>query len=447
MYANCQKKRTATLQLNHKADLSRDIIVLTEPFVGKKRKCTFQRPWNVHCKEINSRAVIITSPWAEAFELPEYSDRDSIFCLIESRNLKFIIGACYFENGVIDENSWVPKINGLKNICGNIIILGDTNAHSVLWGYQRSDAKGKKWEEFLASVNLDVFTDTYSDTFCNSRNQKSCIDIAFGSPALKSLTSARQNKIFPLASDHTAWSICIDSNPMNPEVAAQLKLRVADWDKVNRVLDDKLKNFIVPEICDRQHIEDTVNNLVTLISQTLDESIPKSSKKPRNRWWNNELSQLENQISLEQNPDIRNDLSKEFESKIIKAKEEEWKRFSSSCLSVSDAFLKNKLINLEKQDKFLHPIKKSDGTSTTSNTETAELLLKSWFSLDRNLINDKVRETESEVENSMPISGPIVFPPITKFEVLEAISSLKPFSAPGIDDIPTVFFSKNLQFN
>ena len=443
MYANCQKKRTATLQLNNKADLSRDIIVLTEPFVGKKRKCTFQRPWNVHCKENNSRAVIITSPWADAFELTDYSDRDSIFCLIQSSNLNFIIGACYFENGVVDENSWIPKINGLKSICSNIIILGDTNAHSILWGYQRSDAKGKKFEDFLASVNLDVFTDTYTDTFCNSRNQKSCIDIAFGSPNLKSLISERQNKIFPLASDHSAWSICIDSSPMDPEVSTQLKLRVADWDKVNKLLDAKLKNFIVPEICDCQHIEDTVNNLVTLITQTLDETISKSSKKPRNRWWNNELSQLENQISLELDPVIKNELSQELENKIIKAKGEEWKRFSSSCLSVSDAFLKNKLLNLEKQDKFLHPIKKPDGTPTSSNIETAELLLRSWFSLDRNLINDKVREIELEVESSMPIVGPIDFPPITKCEVLEAISSLKPYSAPGIDEIPAIFFQKS----
>ena len=442
MYGNCQKKRTATLQLNNKADLASDIVILTEPFVGKKRKCTFQRPWNVHCKENDSRAAIITSPWADAFELAEYSDRDSIFCLIESNNLKFIIGACYFENGVVDENSWIQKIDGLKNICSNIVILGDTNAHSILWGYQSSDTKGKKWEEFLASVNLEVFTDTYTDTFCNSRNQKSCIDIAFGSPALKSLISARQNKILPLASDHTAWSICIDSTPMDPGISTHLKLKIADWDKVNRVLDIKLKNFLVPEICDRQHIEETINNLVTLITQTLDETILKSSRKPKNRWWNNELTQLENQIILEQDPVIKNELSKELESRIIKAKGEEWKRFTSNCLSVSDAFLKNKLINLEKQDRFLHPIKKSDGTLTSSNIETAELLLKSWFSLDRNSINDNVRGTELELESSMPLAGPFDFPPIAKSEVLEAINSLKPYSAPGIDDIPAIFFQK-----
>ena len=43
LYRNCQKKRAATLQLNNTADLSRDVIVITEPFVGKKKE-------NVHSK-------------------------------------------------------------------------------------------------------------------------------------------------------------------------------------------------------------------------------------------------------------------------------------------------------------------------------------------------------------------------------------------------------------
>ena len=227
-YGNCQKKRAATLQLNNSADLLRDIIVITEPYVGKKRKCTFQSPWNTHCKDNNSRAAIITSPWADAFELAEFSDRDSIFCLIESSDLKLIIGAFYMENGIIDENIWIPKINALKNICGNILILGDSNAHSILWGYQRSDAKGKKWEDVLASVNLEVFTDSFAETFCNSRNQKSCIDIAFGTPSLKNLISARYNKIIPLASDHTAWRISLDSRPADPGSSTQLRLREMD---------------------------------------------------------------------------------------------------------------------------------------------------------------------------------------------------------------------------
>ena len=442
IYGNCQKKRAATLQFNEKADLSRDIVVMTEPFVGKKRKCTFNRPWNIHCKENNSRAVIVTSPWADAFELADFSDRDSMFCLIESSDFKFILGAVYMENGTIDENIWIPKFNSLKNICNNIVILGDSNAHSILWGYQSSDVKGKKWEEVLSAVNFEVFTNTFTETFCNSRNQKSCIDIAFGSPSLKNLISARNNKIMPLLSDHTAWSISIDSNPTDSETSTHLKLRVADWDKVNRVLDDKLKDFIVPEIGDRQHIVESVENLVTIMKQTMDETILKSSKKPKNRWWNNELTQLENRIPLEQDPVIKSNLIKELEHKILEAKCEEWKRFANSCSSISDAFLKNKLIQLEKQDRFLHPVKNPDGSATTSNVETAETLLKNWFSLDRNIINNKIRDIEREIDQNIPLACPNEFPPITKAETLSAINSLKPFSAPGIDDIPAIFLQK-----
>ena len=119
-----KKKRAANLQFSRFADLSSDIIVLTEPFVGQKRKCAFFSPWNVHCTDKNSRAAIISPPWADAFDLIEYSDRDSFFCLIETNDIKFILGAIYEKNGLLDTNIWVPKLNALLNICDNIIILG-----------------------------------------------------------------------------------------------------------------------------------------------------------------------------------------------------------------------------------------------------------------------------------------------------------------------------------
>ena len=78
-YANCQKKKAATLMMNKHADIGNDIVLLTEPFMGKNKKATFQSPWNVHSGSDDARAILITPPWADAHELPEHSDRDSFF--------------------------------------------------------------------------------------------------------------------------------------------------------------------------------------------------------------------------------------------------------------------------------------------------------------------------------------------------------------------------------
>ena len=227
LYGNCQKKKSATLQISHRSDLSKDIIVLTEPFIGKNCKATFQSPWNVHLESKDARAIIITPPWADAYELPEHCDRDSYFCIVNSKDHRFILGVFYCDEGIINDNTWVPRLNALKQICPDVIIFSDTNAHSTLWGYTRSDVKGRKWEEVLADSNFEVFTDTYFTSFRNSRNQSSCIDIVFGTPSSKFLISDRIADPNTLNSDHISWSIQIKDHPIQDD-RQHLKLREAD---------------------------------------------------------------------------------------------------------------------------------------------------------------------------------------------------------------------------
>ena len=190
-------------------------------------------------------------------------------------------------------------------------------------------------------------------------------------------------------------------------------------------------------------MEESVIEFTSLLNQTINETIRRCGRKPHNRWWNGELSRLQSEIESEQDSYIRNGLLKELENKILKAKDEEWKLFSSNCVSVSDAYLKNKLLKLEKQEKTLHPIKKPDGSYTNSNIETANALLENWFKLDRDaILNENLRELERKIDQMMPLDDAEEFPQVTKNEVIEAIGSLKPYSAPGCDEIPAIFLQK-----
>ena len=440
--ANCQKKRSATLMMNKLANINSDFIALTEPHIGHNKKATFQSPWNVHCMESNSRAVLVSPPWADAFELVEFSDRDAIFCLVNTRDFEAVIGVIYVENGDLNDNIWIPRLKALKTISPNVLIFADSNAHSVLWGYSRSNAKGKKWEEILANANYEVFTDDYSTTFCNSRGFNSCIDIAFGTPPMRPKISDRINNIAPIGSDHIPWCVQIKSEPCHYD-KPQLKLNSADWDRVNNVLNQKLLNFQIPDVGDSIHMEEVVSNFTVIMQESISETIEKSWKKPKQRWWTPELTRITEAIQNENNATTKSNLIKELENKILENKANEWKLFAKNCSSVSDAFLKNKILNLEKQDHFLHPIRKTDGSMTVSGRETADVLLQNWFKLDREaVLNDHLINLEQEMKDRFPINDPYDFPEISPSEIFEAISCLKPLSAPGLDGVPAIFLQK-----
>ena len=152
LYSNCQKKKSATHLMCINADIDNNIIAITEPWLGKKCRASFRAPWRVHCMGIDSRAILVTPPWANAFVLNDLSDKDSVFCWVTIGDSTFIIGVMYAEGGFLDTTSWSNKFNELIKICPRILIVADSNAHSKLWGYNRSDKKGETGRRFFLLV-------------------------------------------------------------------------------------------------------------------------------------------------------------------------------------------------------------------------------------------------------------------------------------------------------
>ena len=443
LVSNCQKKKSATLLLNRISNITENIIAITEPWLGKLNKCTFQSPWKVMTKEDNSRAALISPPWADPFMHSEQSDRDSVFCTLKIGMEKIIVGVMYVENGAVDVIKWSNRLNYLQKICPKIIVFADSNAHSTLWGYKKSDYKGKKWEELLGLTNLEVFTNSYADTFKNSRNFTSCIDIAFGSPILKPELSDRLMNFFPSASDHLTWGLDFRVPRENSE-GTFWKLKSADWDKVNASLFDKIQNLPRHDLHNELSIESEVESLTTIFKTVMDENIGKQLVKPKHRWWNRDLTDLEKSIEREHDGDIRKELIKELEVKCLEAQAENWKQFASNCNSVSGAFLKMKLTNLDKGQLNLQSITKDNGVKTQSAQETANYLLSKWFQLDRDTLNDQLLSVEQEIHSKYPVSGVGNFPPVTFTDVENAVLGMKPFSASGIDGIPIIAIQKTI---
>ena len=443
LVSNCQKKKSATLVLNKNCNILENIVAITEPWVGKQCKCTFQAPWKVICTTPNPRAALIVPPWADAFLHTSQSDRDSVFCSVKIGSETIIIGVIYAENGLIDLNKWTTNLNALQAICPKMVIFADSNAHSTLWGYPKSDQKGKRWEDLLGSTDLEVFTTSYATTFRNSRNFSSCIDIAFGTPNMKPKLSDRILNPFPSASDHLSWGLDL-SEYGNTREETFWKLKAADWEKVTCTLHDKIESKIIPNCSDKGGLDAAVTILTSSIKETMDLCIKKQLKKPNQRWWNRDLSDLQNRVSRESNPNTKAQLTKEFEEKCLEAQAANWKEFATNCNSVDGAFLKKKLIGLEKRHTNLQSLIKDDGSVTTSGPETAEYLLGKWFRLNRDIITDRLEDLEQNIYHKFPTTNVDTVPMISLSEVECAVSGMKPFSAAGPDDIPIIVIQKTL---
>ena len=439
MYTNGQKSRAAMLNLSTNCSWRDHIVCLTEPFLGPKLSASFHSPWNVIHMGPGARACIIAPPWCNPFLLSNHSTLDAVFCRISLDDSDIILGTIYSPQPDLDVDGLVTTLNQLKQMSQNILIFCDTNAHSVLWGYPTSNRKAKQWESVLSQTALEVFTKDYYPTFRNSRNHTSCVDIAFGSANLSHVITPRNNDHFPTLSDHSVWSVSLqNSKPcIDPP---QFKFRSADWTRVNLLLTNYINLIPVPQFPNTDVLDQLSTGVDAALRRAMDEGIKKTYAKPNHRWWTPELSQIQAALQNASNQEEYHTLQTLLKDKVIEAKSKDWKNFAASCSSTSDVFLKNKLLNLDRPIRFFHPIKARSGSVLCSTSECIQEMLETWFVMDPTRISQELRDLETDLGNKYPIHPLESFAPISEQEILQVISSLKAFSAPGLDQIPPIVF-------
>ena len=65
-----------------------------------------------------------------------------------------------------------------------VLILGDFNAHSHLWGCQKTTIRGKQFEDFLLKHNLSVLNDGSPTYLHPATGSLSAIDLSITDPSL-----------------------------------------------------------------------------------------------------------------------------------------------------------------------------------------------------------------------------------------------------------------------
>ena len=135
--------------------------------------------------------------------------------------------------------------NIVNQIHTPILLCGDVNSWSVLWGSPASNHRGNVIEEFLANSDLMLLNDG-SPTHFSTHNTFTHIDISCCSPILYPLTS--WNILEDLHnSDHFPIIIHIQISPNKTRTAPILKFKtdLANWDRY-KILTNNYLNAIVP---------------------------------------------------------------------------------------------------------------------------------------------------------------------------------------------------------
>lgn len=116
-----------------------------------------------------------------------------------------------------------------------LIIVGDFNAYSFLWGYSKEDIKGRKLAAAISDVALTILTDPQHPTrIGNSVSRDTCPDLSL-------IKGARNyewhNTQETLGSDHCILKICLDYNKhRKPRGQA----RLTDWSLFRKAEDATL---------------------------------------------------------------------------------------------------------------------------------------------------------------------------------------------------------------
>lgn len=432
-----------------------DLAIVQEPYLSPmtKKMPSVPNGWVVcNQKKGDETAIILgRANTTKLFPLTRLSSQDLAIALIEilcgKETRKIAVVSAYGRH----ENKLTPLLQlekifpEIKAISDTVLIGVDTNSHSTLLEYDKSDESAKAWEEFITTKNLELVNQPNKSTFRNTRGHESRIDWT--------LISAQRSNIIggwktidsqDLLSDHIEIIFHLKTTTRKKQ-DLRYKWNKANWQEMKNALSHLPNSDLINEDnFDEEMVDRLCEELDANCRKIINKYVPKSPiQQRRNHWWNSDLQKLKTAYKRAKrySPEQCKQRKNEYETAIADAKSKAWKTFLSSCKNAGDAFLRNKILNKPKSERNLQPLLKKDGKMTENIEETMNLLLDSVTGTTPTL-NKKHKQTVRRNETYLKQTISEREPEITEEEINKAISSLKPKKAPGMDKIPGTFYKK-----
>lgn len=211
------------------------------------------------------------------------------YCIIKINNINIINIYSHPKNS-INKNILT---NILNDIQGNIILIGDLNAHNPVWGSRQLTPNGRVVYELMEEFDLVVLNDGLPTRIQPPNQNPSVIDLALVSGNISG--SCWWERILDVGnSDHfpTFCELRIPNNHCfknNTGALLGRNLKYADWKNYTSIINLEI------QLCNNnnKNLENMYDDFINIVNNAANKYIPnKKYFKPRNLcpWWDSECS-------------------------------------------------------------------------------------------------------------------------------------------------------------
>ncbi|XP_011860276.1 PREDICTED: uncharacterized protein LOC105557606 [Vollenhovia emeryi] len=224
--------------------------------------------------------------------------RDNNFILVKTGNL--LIASVYISPN-IDFNYFNDVLYKIQNAIGNyrtpLIIGGDFNAHSVLWGATRTNRRGRALADWAAELNL-CLSNKGKEPTCVRHTGSSIVDLTWSTPDIAGkILNWKVLKEVETLSDHMYITYEVASRDNNPPRETKSRVR---WncDKLDQEFFEKSLEWscsIGPTGEDLESDDGPalwLRRVMTEACEAAAPRIPKRIKKRYVHWWSSEIEEL-----------------------------------------------------------------------------------------------------------------------------------------------------------
>lgn len=201
--ANLARAFRASENLNiYQGENSHQISVIQEPYLYQGKLIGFPLTHRVIAASGNAKVATVVHD-SEIKLLPIKISQKLVATSVTWQHHDLLIVNCYAppSEDIKDTITEIEELFAIHQF-DKVLLLGDFNAKSTVWGGQKTDDRGKALSEFLIHRNLYVRNDAGSLPTFETKNGRSWIDLTIIMPNLISEMQEWNVLEVPTASDH-----------------------------------------------------------------------------------------------------------------------------------------------------------------------------------------------------------------------------------------------------
>ena len=447
---NIRKSKAGSIHVIDLAqDLQRYVFLLQEVASNREGKiCYLDNKQNLIASEDKyNRAAIFAHKSLNIWPVHSLMDRDNACGIWDTKDKsigKILLISSYwdctfkrFPKKLLEALQY-SKTNKIP------VLLGiDSNAHSIIWGSPRTDARGAFIENLFPQMDLNILNTGNIPTFIEG-NRSSHIDITAVSSQLLPKINEWYVDLSYSHSDHRV--LCTSIDMVKPKVRYKRSTRYTEWDKFHRdmILEcDKAPMGTIRSVSDIEREVKKVNAIFKKVADIHCRFKPIKQKKDSHPWFSEEIAVEKKKLAnlwkeyrkdnSENNREILRKSQREYNKLLNKKHKESFKKFISGTNSLPEMARVNKILSKSKQQE-MGLFRKDNGEMSSTIEESIDILMDHTFKGSK-----KINGPYDGTYNFEAIPTGLWDVPELEWMSLDIIrllaTSFKPGKAPGLDSI------------